>query len=334
MIISHKHKYIYVKNAKVGGSSVEQYLSLHVGPDDIVTPMGKEGLLSTHMQNLFGRKYRFQNEGGFWEHSSLFDIQKTLGDQIIEDYFVFCVDRHPEDKALSSFFFLKSRDETVKTVDDFIAARKTFQSNFFRYSIGGVSRADQIIRFENLDEGLGEICERLNLPFTGELQFQTKAGIRDQSKQIGDIFNEAQILDLWRHHALENQQLGYRDPSEFDPTGAYARRQAALLLSWEGRQDQALAAIADAIDLDPNEAPLCAFQCRLLRAAGRYEEAEAVITRALSLDDREPRYHLALAQLAFRRKDLALAKRSAEQVKRLGGETDQNRGILTRILTH
>jgi len=333
VIISHKHKYIYIKNAKVGGSSVEQYLSLHVGPDDIVTPMGEEGSLPEELQKTYGRTTRFQNQGDFWEHSSLVDVERSLGPQIIDDYFVFCVDRHPEDKALSCFFFLKSRDPTIKTVQDFVAARRTYQSNFFRYSLGGVSRADRILRFETLDEDLGEICDRLKLPFDGQLQFQAKAGIRDRSKQIEDIFSESEILDLWRHHALENQQLEYRDPAEFDPAGAYARRQAALLLSWEERQDEALDAIGDAIELDPGEAPLYGFQCRLLRAAGRYKDAEEAISKALELDDNEPRYHLALAQLAFRRKDLPLAVHSAHQVKLLGGETDQNRGILTRILS-
>jgi len=333
VIISHKHKYIYIKNAKVGGSSVEQYLSLHVGPDDILTPIGEEGPLSAELQATYGRPTRFQNQGDFWDHASLLDVQRSLGPQIIDEYFVFCVDRHPEDKALSCFFFLKNRDATIKTVEDFVAARRTYQSNFFRYSLGGVSRADQIIRFETLDEDLGQICERLKLPYDGQLQFQANAGIRDRSKRIEDIFTEDQIMDLWRHHALENQHLGYRDPSEFDPKGAYARRQAALLLSWEDRDEEALAAMGEAISLDPNEAPLYGFQCRLLRAAGRYIEAEEAISKALALDEDEPRYHLALAQLAFRRKDLPLAVKSAQQVKLLGGETDQNRGILTRILS-
>nr|NQU94592.1 hypothetical protein [Bacteroidota bacterium] len=40
MIISHKHKYIFWKPAKVAGSSVEYALQLHCGDDDVVTPMG------------------------------------------------------------------------------------------------------------------------------------------------------------------------------------------------------------------------------------------------------------------------------------------------------
>ena len=306
---------------------------MHVGPDDIVTPMGEEAELPADMQDLYGRKCRYQNQGTFWEHSSLFDVQSVLGDSILRDYFVFCVDRHPEDKVLSCFFFLKSRDATVRTVDDFVAVRRTFQSNFFRYSLGGVSQADTVIRYEALDEDLGRVCERLNLPYTGQLAFQSKSGIRDRKKQIGDMFSESQILDLWRHHALENQQLNYRDPAAFDPSGAYARRQAALLLSWEDRPEDALHAIQQAIDLEPDEASFYGFQSWLLRSAGQYDAAEAAIKQALDLDDKDPRHHLALAQLAFRRKDFALAVRSAEQVKALGGETDQNRKILTRILT-
>ena len=37
MILSHKHKFVFVKNRKVAGTSVEVALSPHCGPDDILT---------------------------------------------------------------------------------------------------------------------------------------------------------------------------------------------------------------------------------------------------------------------------------------------------------
>ena len=40
MIISHRHKFIYLKARKVAGTSVEVALAKHCGDADIVTPVG------------------------------------------------------------------------------------------------------------------------------------------------------------------------------------------------------------------------------------------------------------------------------------------------------
>src|SRR5947208_16791547 len=39
MILSHKHKLIFIKTAKTAGTSIEVFLSNHCGPQDIVTPI-------------------------------------------------------------------------------------------------------------------------------------------------------------------------------------------------------------------------------------------------------------------------------------------------------
>src|SRR5437762_6689028 len=38
MIISHKHKFIFIKTVKTAGTSLEVFLSQHCGPDDVLTP--------------------------------------------------------------------------------------------------------------------------------------------------------------------------------------------------------------------------------------------------------------------------------------------------------
>ena len=39
MIISHRHRYIFIKTHKTAGTSVEISLSRFAGPDDVLTPV-------------------------------------------------------------------------------------------------------------------------------------------------------------------------------------------------------------------------------------------------------------------------------------------------------
>jgi hypothetical protein len=41
MIVSHEHKFIYLKTKKTAGTSIELALSRLCGPDDIITPLTK-----------------------------------------------------------------------------------------------------------------------------------------------------------------------------------------------------------------------------------------------------------------------------------------------------
>ena len=57
MIISHTHKYIFIKSLKTAGTSVEAALSKHCGENDMVTPLG---------DYWFNR-----DEKGAWIHSAM-----------------------------------------------------------------------------------------------------------------------------------------------------------------------------------------------------------------------------------------------------------------------
>ena len=57
MIISHSHRYIFIKSEKTAGTSVEAALSKHCTDSDIVTPLG---------DYWFNR-----GEKGEWIHSAM-----------------------------------------------------------------------------------------------------------------------------------------------------------------------------------------------------------------------------------------------------------------------
>src|SRR2546423_13120506 len=51
MIISHKHRFIFIKTGKTAGTSIEVFLSQHCGPDDIVAPIYPH--VETHVPRNF-----------------------------------------------------------------------------------------------------------------------------------------------------------------------------------------------------------------------------------------------------------------------------------------
>ena len=88
MIISHKHKYIFVKAQKVAGTSVQDALAKECGPNDIVIGRGTDN----------GSKY------GLNEHSTPKAIKNFVGDDVFNAYRKIVIVRNPWDMFVSLYF--------------------------------------------------------------------------------------------------------------------------------------------------------------------------------------------------------------------------------------
>lgn len=105
-IISFKHKFIFIKTTKTGGTSIEVDLSRIAGPDAIVTPI---------IPAIMGHEPRnFEDEDRnplYFNHMSAREIQALLGKEEFSDFYRFTVEREPIDKCLSHFHMIKNRDD-------------------------------------------------------------------------------------------------------------------------------------------------------------------------------------------------------------------------------
>ena len=59
MILSHTHKFIYIKTYKTASTSIEAALSAVCGPDDVITP-ASEQLMQTRQQQR-AQNYRISH---------------------------------------------------------------------------------------------------------------------------------------------------------------------------------------------------------------------------------------------------------------------------------
>lgn len=98
VILSHSHKFIFIKTIKTAGTSIEVALSQLCDEGDVVTPI---------IPPVKGHNPR--NYDGFWNHISASDVAKRVPAEVWNSYFKFTFERNPWDKTVSLFWFLKDR---------------------------------------------------------------------------------------------------------------------------------------------------------------------------------------------------------------------------------
>lgn len=201
MIVSHKHQFIFIKNGKTAGTSIEVFLSGICAESDIVTP-------------IFPRvePHRARNDEGFYNRMPGAEIRERLGDDIWNRYYKFCVERNPWDKAVSYYHMARQRAGGELTLDEYLAG-DTFPINYPRYTEPDDPYriiVDRIIDFERLNEGLAEVFERVGVPFNGSLGVFAKSEYRTDRRPYQQILNPAQAQRIREIFAVEIDLHGYR----------------------------------------------------------------------------------------------------------------------------
>ena len=205
MIVSHKHKFIFIKTQKTAGTSLEVDLNRVLGPDDVATPISPP--VEGHQpQNYAFKKFGFIPKR-FSNHMAAAKVKKLVGDEVFNDYFVFCVEREPVDKFISFYSMLKKSPDHNKGYDDLTWEKylelNRFPLDTFRYvGAKGELLVDQILRYETLGEDLKAIGDRIG--FDVQLKTKAKAGFR-QDVPVTD----AQRQFIYDTFASSNKFTGY-----------------------------------------------------------------------------------------------------------------------------
>jgi hypothetical protein len=247
MIISHEHRFIFVKSRKTGGTSVEIALSRFAGPDDVVTPITprdeilrlKSGARCQNFANDLAIEHRYLEElrGGdvaalpryitegqkYANHMTLADILRQV-DRSVEGYKIVSVERHPYDKAVSlSNFLLGYRGyiaggdleaslEAIRAhIDELIASGKMREKirNWDLYTLDGDYRVDHMLQHQDLQDDFHRLLGALDLPAFGVELPVTKRGHRDRTVPAREVLTSGQRVAIQAICAEEFEFFNY-----------------------------------------------------------------------------------------------------------------------------
>jgi len=205
-LVSYKKKFIYIKNAKVAGTSIEAYFDKYCIP---LEKDYKQNHSVSYKESKYGiRTGRLRVDiAPLINHSSAIDIKKYIGDNKFNSYLKFCVIRNPYDKMVSYYFFLKNFRGIQLIFKEF--CKEYHCKNIERYSIDGDSCIDFYIRFEYLLEDLEKLCKILEIEFNKEELQYYKSEFREK-RPYQDFYDEEIKRIVYEKHKEEFKKFKYQ----------------------------------------------------------------------------------------------------------------------------
>jgi len=177
MIISHKHKFVFIKTAKTGGSTIENILGDHLGNKDIASGSAYKDskTVSPTMKRNFPQKIDYPDELGGYSHlpASLI-YEKFFAGRKPKDYFVFTIERNSYDKAVSHWWW---HTRTKRQMKKMPRSRVNFREHLTRliqapdnnnpscwrrYTNDSIC-VDHVYQYDQWDQMFKDLSERFSL---------------------------------------------------------------------------------------------------------------------------------------------------------------------------
>lgn len=206
MIVSHRHRFIFLKTRKTAGTSIEVALSQLAGEDAIVTPVhpAEPGHTPRNYESVADA------EGEpFLPHMRSQSLRSRLGQEVWNGYFKFCFERNPWDKVVSIYRWRNRRLADPPPFDAWLFSDPRVFSDWPIYSIDGECAVDAVGRYETLTADLDAFLERVGI-VPGDLTLpHAKGGLRR-----GDVlYSPPAAAHVRQVFSREVEMFGYDCPA-------------------------------------------------------------------------------------------------------------------------
>jgi hypothetical protein len=228
LIISHKHRYIFVKTSKTAGTSVEIALSKHCGPDDIITPISLEDEVErralgypgpqNHLADYWHyglrdwarRRRHGRQRLRFYNHMSSAEIRAIIPPDIWNEYFKFCVERNPWDRVMSLYHY-RYPTEPRPSIDNFLKTNQHFSlkdRGRGLYTINDKIVVDHVCRYDNLAGELEMVRQRVGISEPLVLP-RAKSRFRADKRHYREVLTPEAREIIERDFTFEIAQFGF-----------------------------------------------------------------------------------------------------------------------------
>ncbi len=225
MIISHKHRFIFIKTAKTAGTSIEIALSKFAGHHDVITPctpadealrlelghVGPQNYKLPLRKDPFGGFVRMlvtRTRPAFYNHIDAATIRQFVGATIWSSYFKFCFERNPWDKVVSAYYFDRA-DSAAKSLSDYVQSGAASNIPGYNiYTIRGEIAVNKVYLYEDLPNAISDLGSRLGLSEPIVLP-RAKGHFRPDNTLYRSVLTNADREKIARVYAREIATFGY-----------------------------------------------------------------------------------------------------------------------------
>ncbi len=228
-VVSHEHEFIFLKTHKTAGTSLEGELAAALGEDAIVTPSAEvegrnhegifnplPGLLRAASHRGHGAKgtiKQFRSRSAYHQHMHAVSVRDRVGRRVWGRYFKFAFERNPYDKAVSWYWWTRHFEGIDVSLDEFIHGGYRSMTDWPIYAIDDEVAVDFIGRFENLQQDVARVAEKIGLQIGTDTRH--KSGIRPEEEELR--LSERSYGTISRVCAREIAEFGYSCPAHLRP---------------------------------------------------------------------------------------------------------------------
>ncbi len=240
MIISHRHRFIFIKNRKVASTSMEKALQAICGPEDVLTPdhlhQGESDALAALARNFEGRFNPVREMAGarsplamariardfasrpkFYNHMRASSVRARIPGEQWDSYYKFCFERNPWDKTIS-FYYWRHRDGGAPLpLNDYITSSaggtldQRLPSDWTRYTQRDRIIVDDVFDYGDIAGGLATALERAGVPAAVREQVELP-NLKDKIRQQPEPLDDAASAVIEQFFAREIETFGYTRP--------------------------------------------------------------------------------------------------------------------------
>ena len=201
MLVSHSHKFIFLKTKKTGGSTIEKIVFNNFFDPriDICTGSRTDGVPKVNIKSGSG-------------HIGWANIKSHVTDDQWKSYYKFTIERNPWDKVVSQYYW-KTKNKPQDFSDWLTPSNNNFKtlSDWNRYA-KSTPVVDQVINYNNFkSEVLSLFNNVFNLDLTEQIidNTRTKSGYR--KKHYTELYqNEDQIKMVSKRFSREIDYFDYK----------------------------------------------------------------------------------------------------------------------------